>query len=150
MYKFSLNSNKGTVLFFLLSFFIGVYAQDKPVTFDHFTTRDGLSQNRIYGIIQDSLGFIWFGTEDGLNRYDGYNFKVFKNIPGDTTSLVENIVTTFHLTKKGELWVGGPRTGLARFNAQNETFTTFLNDHLHLFLYYEQRLALLHRIFLPT
>ncbi|MCB0283660.1 MAG: SpoIIE family protein phosphatase [Calditrichaeota bacterium] len=129
MYKFSLNSNKGTVLFFLLSFFIGVYAQDKPVTFDHFTTRDGLSQNRIYGIIQDSLGFIWFGTEDGLNRYDGYNFKVFKNIPGDTTSLVENIVTTFHLTKKGELWVGGPRTGLARFNAQNETFTTFLNDH---------------------
>jgi serine phosphatase RsbU (regulator of sigma subunit)/ligand-binding sensor domain-containing protein len=122
--------NKLSLFSFLFSFFLSIsYAQEKPVTFDHFTTRDGLSQNRIYGIIQDSLGFIWFGTEDGLNRYDGYNFKVFKNIPGDTTSLVANQIETFHLTKKGELWLGGIRIGLNKYNPETETFTNFMNDH---------------------
>ena len=122
--------NKLFFIFFLLFFFLSlIYAQEKPVTFDHFTTRDGLSQNRIYGIIQDSIGFIWFGTEDGLNRYDGYNFKVFKNIPGDTTSLVTNQIETFHLTKKGELWLGGVRAGLNRYDSETETFINFRNDH---------------------
>ena len=66
-----------------------LFAQDKPVKFDRLSTRDGLSQNRVFDITQDQNGFIWIGTEDGLNRYDGYNFKVFKNIPGDTTSLAK-------------------------------------------------------------
>ena len=81
-----------TIPLFLLSFTFStaVYSQNKPVRFDRLSTKDGLSQNKIFDIIQDTLGFIWIGTEDGLNRYDGYNFKVFKNIPGDSTSLPRN------------------------------------------------------------
>ena len=75
--------NKLYLFFYLLSFFLGISnAQDKPITFDRFSTKDGLSQNRIFDIIQDDLGFIWFGTEDGLNRYDGYNFKIIMAVNG--------------------------------------------------------------------
>ncbi len=106
-----------------------IYAQDKPVVFKRLTTRDGLSQNRIFDIVQDKYGFIWIGTEDGLNRYDGYNFKVFKNIPGDTTSLANNFAETLHISKKGELWLGGQQGGLSRFNFEDETFYNYPYDH---------------------
>jgi len=122
--------NKLSSAFFLLSFFLSLsYGQNKPVTFDRFTTKDGLSQNRIFDIIQDDLGFIWIGTEDGLNRYDGYTFKIFKNIPGDSTSLIQNQIETLYMSRKGELWFGGPRTGLIKFIAENETFKTYRNNH---------------------
>ena len=109
-------------LLYLLSFFFNsLFAQNKPVKFDRLSTRDGLSQNRIFNIVQDDLGFIWIGTEDGLNRYDGYNFKVFKNTPGDSTSLYRNQIETLHITKNGDLWLGGVRAGLNRFVSETET-----------------------------
>jgi len=105
-----------------------IVGQNKPVKLDRLTTRDGLSQNKVFDIVQDKLGFIWMGTEDGLNRYDGYNFKVFKNIPGDSTSLLRNLVQTLHITKSGNLWLGGALGGLSKFNYDTEGFTKYIND----------------------
>jgi ligand-binding sensor domain-containing protein len=104
-------------------------AQSKPVIFDRFNTRDGLSQNKIFDIVQDTLGFIWIGTEDGLNRYDGYEFKVYKNDPNDIGSLSNNMIETMHVTKNGDLWLGGNLGGLSKFDFNTETFTNFLHDH---------------------
>jgi len=105
------------------------YAQDKQVRFDRFSTRDGLSQNRIFDIVQDTLGFIWIATEDGLNRYDGYEFTIFKNMPNDSTSLINNFIQTLHVSKKGDLWLGGALSGLSKFNFENETFVNYQNNH---------------------
>ena len=67
-----------TILLFLqLTFFIG-FSQPKKLQFDHLFARQGLSQENVSDIYQDRLGFIWIGTEDGLNLYDGYSFTIFK------------------------------------------------------------------------
>jgi len=64
----------------------------RNLAFDHITTNDGLSQNYVECILQDSKGFLWFGTRDGLNRYDGYDFKVFSYDAADTTSISANAI----------------------------------------------------------
>ena len=60
--------------------------------FDHLTQKQGLSQNTVLCILQDRQGFMWFGTQDGLNRYDGYDFTVFRHDPADPKSLTENFI----------------------------------------------------------
>lgn len=67
---------------------------------------DGLSDNNLSAILQDQKGFIWFGTKDGLNRYDGYNFQVFKNDPNDKYSISNNTVECIYEDKNGDLWIG--------------------------------------------
>ncbi len=73
------------LLFFLLfwSQFIGA----QRYSFDKITSSQGLSQSTVLSIIQDHKGFMWLGTMDGLNRYDGYTFKVYRNVPEDSSSL---------------------------------------------------------------
>ncbi len=105
------------------------YSQTKPVKFRHLTTSDGLSQNRIFDIVQDHDGFIWIGTEDGLNRYDGYNFEIFKRIPGDTSSLADNFAIALHVSKDGTLWSGGNFGGLSKYDAESKSFTSY--SHIH-------------------
>ncbi|KAA3614843.1 MAG: hypothetical protein D8M58_10335 [Calditrichaeota bacterium] len=107
-----------------------LFAQDKPVNFDRLSTRDGLSQNRVFDIVQDNHGFIWIATEDGLNRYDGYNFKVYKNDPNDSTSMNNGFIETLFLSKSGDLWMGGRFGGLSRYNYNNETFSHLKNNHI--------------------
>ena len=119
--------NNRLVLFLLISISIPLIAQIKPVKFDRLSTKDGLSQNRVYSIVQDKFGFIWIGTEDGLNRYDGYEFKVYKNIPGDSTSLITNFVLTLCAAKNGNIWIGGDH-GLSEFNYDRETFNNYSNN----------------------
>ena len=81
-----------------------VYAGDKP--FLHLTPNQGLSQGYIACIFQDSRGFMWFGTKDGLNRYDGYEFKVYKYNRDDSCSIQNNYVTDLIEDKSGNLWIG--------------------------------------------
>ena len=59
---------------------LGISAQSSPLRFQHLTIDDGLSQSSVYTVFRDSKGYMWFGTEDGLNRYDGYHFQVFGTI----------------------------------------------------------------------
>ena len=69
-------------IFFLLILFVNpICVFPQSIHFNHLTTEDGLSNNNVYDIIQDKLGFIWFATDDGLNRFDGYDFKIYRNDP---------------------------------------------------------------------
>ena len=65
-------------------------AAQERVAFRHLTIADGLSQNAVSGIVQDHRGFMWFGTKDGLDRYDGYQFVVFRHDPFDSTSISDS------------------------------------------------------------
>lgn len=81
-------------------------AQSLDAKFEHLGVRDGLSQSTAYSIFEDKLGFIWIGTDDGLNRYDGYEFMVFRNSPLNLKSLSNNSVNSIIEDNNGNLWVG--------------------------------------------
>lgn len=91
-------------------------------TSDVLTINNGLSQNYVFDVIQDTRGFIWLGTKEGLNRYDGYTVVAYRNDPYDTTSLSSNTVTTLYEDQGGTLWIGTSNGGLNRFDASSETF----------------------------
>ncbi|NQZ07824.1 MAG: hypothetical protein HRT35_11740, partial [Algicola sp.] len=74
--------------------------------FDRLTSEHGLSQMSVNAVLQDKQGFMWFGTQDGLNRYDGYQFRVYRNDRDDITSLASNWVNALHEDNDGNLWVG--------------------------------------------
>ena len=73
--------------------------------FDHITTKDGLSQSQPNCIFEDSRGYIWVGTQDGLNRFDGYEFKVYKNDPFDSTTITHNWIWSINEDDNGNIWV---------------------------------------------
>lgn len=90
--------------------------------FDHITVEQGLSNNWIRCIIQDKLGFLWIGTYDGLCRYDGYKFTIFRNDPDDTTSLSSNWITGLYEDSSGDLWISTMGGGLNKFDRAKEQF----------------------------
>jgi hypothetical protein len=91
------------------------------VHFQHLSAGTSLSQTRVAWVAQDKVGFLWFGTQYGLNRYDGYKSKVFKHEPGRTGSLSCVYVRSLLVDRSGILWVGCDRF-LDRFDAATETF----------------------------
>ncbi|MXN93289.1 response regulator [Flavobacterium sp. Sd200] len=95
------------VISILLLYSLKVQCQELPLTFLDIT--NGLSNNSVITMHQDNNGFMWFGTYDGLNRYDGYNFKVYRNRIGDTTSLISNTVYCIQADTKNNIWVGGSK-----------------------------------------
>ena len=114
-------------LFFLhLAWMLGLpilcFAQ--TVQFNNFSLREGLSQNTITAIAQDDRGFIWIGTRDGLNRYDGYEFLVLRSNKADSTSICSNNINALHLDKLGSLWVG-TSAGLSRLNTETLQSTNY-------------------------
>jgi two-component system, sensor histidine kinase ChiS len=78
----------------------------QQLAFRHLTIDDGLSQNAVFSILQDSRGFMWFGTKEGLNRYDGRNFVIYKHNPFDTTSISDAYVTKLMEDSRGNIWAG--------------------------------------------
>ncbi len=96
--------------------------------FDHLGIEDGLSQSAVHVIFQDSAGFLWFGTEDGLNRYDGYTFKTFKPEPDVRDSLSDRWITAIVEDRDGYLWIGTRQGGLNRYDPRTERFTVFRHD----------------------
>ncbi len=89
--------------------------------FRHYQVEQGLSHNTVNCIAQDKEGFLWFGTKDGINRFDGISFKVFRRTPSDSTSLGNNFVYSLHQDHQGILWVG-TRQGLYQYTARSESF----------------------------
>jgi ligand-binding sensor domain-containing protein/signal transduction histidine kinase len=96
------------------------FAREDFIRFEHISSEHGLSQNVVYSILQDNRGFMWFGTQDGINRYDGYVFKEYKNNPKDSSTLPANIVTFIYGDRSGNLWIGTEGGGLSRFNREKE------------------------------
>jgi len=98
--------------------------QAKDYNFRHYKVEDGLSSNTVRAIIQDHNGFMWFGTEDGLNRFDGYSFKVFRSVLGDTTSLGNNYVYSLMEDQDHKLWIG-TEEGVYIYDYESERFSFF-------------------------
>ncbi|MCF7804186.1 MAG: protein kinase [Candidatus Marinimicrobia bacterium] len=124
-------------VFFLFAFATSAVAANIPnVQFSHLSIEDGLSQNSVVAMLQDQNGFMWYGTEDGLNRYDGYQFTIFKNEPGDSTSLHNNFITTLTQDSSGQIWIGTLR-GVCRYNLSEgkfyryDHFTTIRNNYIN-------------------
>jgi ligand-binding sensor domain-containing protein/serine phosphatase RsbU (regulator of sigma subunit) len=103
-------------------------AQIDGLRFKQLNIEDGLSQSRISAIVQDSKGFIWVGTEDGLNRYDGYEFQIFTFDPKDSNSIANNIIRTLAADDSGNLWIGTSFGGLNKYNAKTGKFTSWRHD----------------------
>ena len=110
-----------TLSLILCLFVVSAPAQERV---RNLTTADGLSNRYVNAVAQDSLGFMWFGTSNGLARYDGRRFVVYKqgDGPGD---LRNDLILALLVTRDGTLWVGTSTAGLHRFDHQTETFTWY-------------------------
>ncbi|MGB0523741.1 MAG: two-component regulator propeller domain-containing protein [Flammeovirgaceae bacterium] len=109
----------------LLLSFVNLIGQARSFRFKGFSLEDGLSQNTIEAITQDAKGFLWFATQDGLNRFDGYRFRTFVNRETDTNTLALNWVYTVKYSPAECLWIGTAGKGLDRFDLKTEQFTHF-------------------------
>ena len=114
-------------IFFLFLIACNLSAQSQRLRFDHITTDNGLSDNYVTHIFQDKKGFIWISTQDGINRFDGYDFKHYKHIPGKLNSLGDYAVNHIFEDSKGIFWIS-TRDGLNKFNPVTETFVHYKMD----------------------
>ncbi|MCU1248683.1 MAG: Two component sensor histidine kinase [Edaphobacter sp.] len=96
----------------------------RDIRFNHLSTTEGLSQIKVSQILQDDQGFMWFGTQYGLNRFDGYKFKVFVNDPRDPNSLSGVLIGALFKDRDGTLWVGCDQF-INRFDRETETFRRY-------------------------
>ena len=113
---------KIVLIFIFFSLAVFIYASDGPYIFDHITRKDGLSNSSISSIVQDKDGFMWFGTQGGLNRYDGKNVKLYEHNPYDKNSLPHRLIQTMFLDYENNiLWIG-TYNGLASFDIYKEEF----------------------------
>jgi signal transduction histidine kinase/ligand-binding sensor domain-containing protein/DNA-binding response OmpR family regulator len=106
-------------LLFTLLFASGAHAQQ--LNFDQFTTEQGLSQNHIGSILMDKRGFMWFGSDDGLNRFDSYTFTHYKHEKGNPNSIDDSYIQDILEDKDGDLWVA-TSSGLNKFDRDNDRF----------------------------
>ena len=97
----------------------------ESISFSRLSVSDGLAQSTVTDILQDREGYIWIGTLDGLQRYDGYQFKLFKNDPRNPASLSDNVVSALFQDSRGQLWVGTLQGGLNRYNPATGEFVRY-------------------------
>ena len=100
-------------------------APPRTLRFEQLDVDDGLAQESVLSIVQDRQGFMWFGSQAGLSRFDGYKVTVYRNIVGDQRSLAENWVGVLHLDPRGRMWVGTDG-GLDLFDPKTQSFSHFL------------------------
>ena len=101
-------------------------AREIPNNFTHLSIKDGMSQGAALALLQDRRGFIWIGTEDGLDRYDGYKFKIYRP-SDDIHSLTDNTTYVLFQDSQGAIWVG-TKNGLNRYDCELDRFTRFFSD----------------------
>lgn len=102
-------------------------AQPDNVNFTSLGTRDGMISNSVTAILKDRFGLMWFATNDGLNKFNGTNFTVYRHIPGDTTSLRSNEILALHEDRQGNLWVGTSGGALSMYDRQRDCFINYPN-----------------------
>lgn len=112
---------------FIIALVLGYFnssAQKNNFSFDHLGLREGLSQSYVNCVAQDKQGFIWFGTQDGLNKFDGYHFKIYKNSPKEKNSISNNYIHDIAIDASGNLWVATDN-GLNMFDPGTEQFVLY-------------------------
>jgi ligand-binding sensor domain-containing protein len=114
-----------TVILLLTSTLL--YAQ--PFQYKFFTSKEGLSSNNPNAMVKDNRGFIWIGTQNGLNRFDGTAFDNFYNNPADSTTIGSNYIHSLFISHKKELWIG-TESGISTYNAKTQQFSNYAPDTL--------------------
>lgn len=114
-----------SVVFAILLLFQQGVGFSQQLEFQHFSTKEGLSQANVWDILQDRYGFIWIATEDGLNAYDGYSFRVYRTNPQDSLSISNNNIHCVAEDVRGNLWIG-TRGGLNFYDHSTNTFERYL------------------------
>jgi signal transduction histidine kinase/ligand-binding sensor domain-containing protein/DNA-binding response OmpR family regulator len=118
-------SRKTTIiLMFLAVNFSNIYGQ-KSIDFNYINGENGLSENVVNSIVQDSKGFIWFATNDGLNKYDGYSITHYKYDSNSNKGLSSSVLESLLVSKKGYIWIGTSEGGLNRFDPLHNKFKQF-------------------------
>ena len=110
------------IIFFSLH--IKVFAQSESIVFEHYSIDQGMYETNITSVIQDRTGFLWFGTYTGIEKYDGYNFTIYKNDPDNINSINNAFINTLYEDNKGNIWIGTWH-GLDKFNYSTGIFTHY-------------------------
>ncbi|MDW3652315.1 MAG: two-component regulator propeller domain-containing protein [Bacteroidia bacterium] len=105
-----------------------IYSQNRKLEFEHISVEEGLSQGNVSCFLKDSYGYLWIGTQDGLNRYDGYEFTSFFHEPGNPKSLKSNYIWTVLEDREKNLWIGTFGGGLSKWDRKTEQFLNFLPE----------------------
>jgi len=121
--KLKLNACK-FVCYLSVSFF----SQNALADLEQLTVQDGLSSNQATCVYKDNRGFVWVGTYNGLNRYDGHEVTIFKHLPGQSSGLSDNGVTAITEDKWGNIWIG-TNNGLNKFSWYSNTIKWFFQEH---------------------
>jgi signal transduction histidine kinase/ligand-binding sensor domain-containing protein/DNA-binding response OmpR family regulator/photosystem II stability/assembly factor-like uncharacterized protein len=124
-------AGKKKLLLYFLTFPFILLAQTQDIKFEHISVEQGLSHSTVQCILQDSRGYMWFGTEEGLNKYDGYKFTIYKHNPDDPYSLSHNNIRSLYEDKSGVLWIGTDDEGLNQFDREKEQFIHYLHDPMN-------------------
>lgn len=121
--------NKIITLYFILIFFFATTlpsfsVEAEPIIFSHITIDDGLSQSTVFSIAQDNQGNMWFATYDGVNKYDGYTFTVYRHEPNDPHSIANDIARIIKRDSNGNIWIG-TRKSLSYYDDKKDKFINF-------------------------
>jgi ligand-binding sensor domain-containing protein len=119
--------NRTYIVFFIVIFFSAqsLKAQSETYTVEHYGIKNGLSQNYVNCVFQDAFGYIWVGTQDGLNKFDGYSFKVYKQDPNNKHSISHNFITGITASKDSSLWIV-TNDGLEKYDHRSNLFQNIL------------------------
>lgn len=116
------------ILIFLSTLTISSKAQYKNIRFNNITIKNGLSHDNVYTIMQDNTGYMWIGTQNGLDQYDGYNFRTFYHDSNDSCSLISANFGKLFLDSKNRIWIGTYRGGLSCYSPQERKITNYTHD----------------------
>lgn len=123
--KFLNRENVVQIVLWMIILISNLFGKVQEFRFEHLSTAQGLSHNTVVKIFQDQRGFLWFGTLNGLDRYDGYNITRYRPIQGDSTSLCNNVINAIYQDQNQNLWIG-TLNGLNKYNQYSDTFERFL------------------------
>jgi ligand-binding sensor domain-containing protein/two-component sensor histidine kinase len=116
-------------LIIFLLIYVWATPQNDTLFFRHYSVEQGLSHNNVTSIVQDSLGFMWYGTKSGLNKFDGYGFITFKHDPKNKNSLVSDDINCMTVEKSGIVWIGTKLKGVNRLDPYKGIFTAYQHKY---------------------
>ena len=134
-------NNKTFQLAVFLILLIPFSVLGQSIPFKHITTNNGLSNNSVNNLIQDKTGFLWFTTEDGLNRFDGYDFKIFRSDQSNKNSVSDNATLAITEDEEGKIWIG---TKSGSINCYDPVYNKFKNWQIKLTLEKDNPINVIH------